>query len=344
MTPQLLAGYTARPAVREDAEAVLSLLHAVTRVVSGEVDNSLKDLLDEWDDPDLNLTRDSRVVLTPDGRLIAYALLWSKTREALPFADIFLHPDEWETDALTERFLLAWAEARAWENVPALDPSLRVALRIYCDSREARLLGIFASEGYPAIRYSFRMGITFDGPPEPGALPASFTLRVVEKEDDPLPVLDAFLDAWRDHFGYLEIPYEERLASWQHHWNEQFEPGLWLLAMDGETVAGICLNFPRYGEDETAGFIEIVAVRRAYRRRGLAEAMLRASFAALYAAGNTSACLFVDGESLTGATRLYERVGMSVDSRYVLSEKELRPGIDPSTHEVGAAVTVSEAP
>ena len=60
--------------------------------------------------------------------------------------------------------------------------------------------------------------------------------------------------------------------------------------------------------------------------------------------GKTGARLSVDGASLTGATRLYERVGMRVHNRYTLFEKELRPGTDPSTTEVGAAVTVSEAP
>lgn len=337
MTPLFRPDCVVRPAVREDAEAVLALLHANSLAISGEIDQSLTDLFEEWDDPELDLARDSRLVFAPDGRLIAYAVLWSKSRAALPFADIFLHVSEWATDTITEPALLAWAEERARENIPDLAPELRVAVRVYCDSRETRLLNILEAQGYSAIRHSFRMGITFDGPPDPGAWPEGFTLRVAEKDDDPLPALDAFLDAWRDHFGYLEVPYETRLEAWLHHWRESFAPGLWLLAMDGETVAGLCLNLPRYGEDEANGFVEIVAVRRAYRRRGVAEALLRRSFAALHAAGKTTVYLYVDGESLTGATRLYERVGMSVTSRYILNEKELRPGLDPSTSEAGVA-------
>ncbi|MFN8377734.1 MAG: GNAT family N-acetyltransferase [Anaerolineae bacterium] len=343
MTLSFPAGTLVRPVLHEDAEAVLALIHSNTLAISGEIDESLKELLEEWADPDLDLARDSRVVFAPDGRLIAYALLWNKNRLALPILEIYLHASEWDTDTVTEPGLLAWAEARTWENVGDIPPELRIAVRTYCDSREERFLKLVEAEGYSAIRHSFRMGITFEGPPEPGTWPEGFVLRVAEKDTDMMPVFDALRDAWRDHFGYIEAPYDEAMVSWKHHWTEQFAPGLWLLAMDGDTVAGMCINYPRFGEDETIGFVEIVGVRRAYRRRGVAEALLRRSFAALYAAGKTSACLYVDGKSLTGATRLYERVGMSVTSRYILNEKELRPGIDPSTQQAGVAESAGEA-
>ena len=42
--------------------------------------------------------------------------------------------------------------------------------------------------------------------------------------------------------------------------------------------------------------------------------------------GIPKAGLSVGGSSLTGATRLYERAGMTVHSTYEACEKELRPG------------------
>ena len=118
MTPQLPAGYTARPAVREDAEAVVSLLHAYSLAVSGEIENSLKGLLGEWNVPDLDLARDSLVVFAPDGRLIAYSVVWNKSHPVLPFVNVFLHASEWDRDTTTCSFLLAWGEARVLENLP----------------------------------------------------------------------------------------------------------------------------------------------------------------------------------------------------------------------------------
>ena len=39
--------------------------------------------------------------------------------------------------------------------------------------------------------------------------------------------------------------------------------------------------------------------------------------------------LGVDASNPTGATRLYKKAGMQVDSEYVTYEKELRPGVEP---------------
>jgi mycothiol synthase len=49
-------------------------------------------------------------------------------------------------------------------------------------------------------------------------------------------------------------------------------------------------------------------------------------FGALYALGSRGAELHVDADSVTGATRLYERVGMSAHPRFATWEKELQPG------------------
>ena len=44
--------------------------------------------------------------------------------------------------------------------------------------------------------------------------------------------------------------------------------------------------------------------------------------------------LGVDAQSLTGATRLYEKAGMHVDRQYANYEKELRPGEDLGTQSL----------
>ena len=65
---------------------------------------------------------------------------------------------------------------------------------------------------------------------------------------------------------------------------------------------------------------------RAFRRRGLGETLLRQSFAQFHSAGRQGVILFVDSDSPTGATRLYERVGMTSRPRFATWIKQLRPG------------------
>ena len=56
-------------------------------------------------------------------------------------------------------------------------------------------------------------------------------------------------------------------------------------------------------------------MRKPWRRRGLGETLLRAAFRELYLRGRRRVGLGVDAENVTGALRLYERVGMHVMRR-----------------------------
>ena len=101
-----------------------------------------------------------------------------------------------------------------------------------------------------------------------------------------------------------------------------FDPAGWFLAMDGDQVAGTLFSDNIDGN----GWVEIVGVRRPWRGRGLAQAMLRHAFTGLYDRGVTHIGLSVDAQSPTGAPRTYERAGMHLDQSYLLFERELRPG------------------
>jgi len=105
-----------------------------------------------------------------------------------------------------------------------------------------------------------------------------------------------------------------------------FDPTLWFLAMDGDEIAGISLCRPYAYDDPDMGFVNVLAVRRPWRKRGLGLALLRHSFNEFYRRGKRKVGLGVDAENLTGALRLYEKAGMHVHRQYNLYEKELRPG------------------
>ena len=75
--------------------------------------------------------------------------------------------------------------------------------------------------------------------------------------------------AFRDHWGHVDVPFEEELKQWQH-WTtayKDFDPSLWFLAVDGSTdeIVGVVLGWPTTPEDPEMGWIEIVGVLREWR-------------------------------------------------------------------------------
>ena len=116
---------------------------------------------------------------------------------------------------------------------------------------------------------------------------------------------------------------------------EAFDPGLWFLAMDGDEPAGAALCIASDG----LGWVDVLAVRRPWRGRGLGLALLRHAAGEFHRRECQKYALAVDSESLTGATRLYERAGMRAVHTYAGWLKELRAGTDltilPSSSDAG---------
>jgi ribosomal protein S18 acetylase RimI-like enzyme len=69
------------------------------------------------------------------------------------------------------------------------------------------------------------------------------------------------------------------------------------------------------------GWIQALGVRRAWRKRGVATALLCQSMRAFKAAGLDYATLGVDTQNLTGALQLYERLGFVAFKRGITFDK-----------------------
>ena len=97
----------------------------------------------------------------------------------------------------------------------------------------------------------------------------------------------------------------------------------------GEQIAGYSLNVvspeenERYGINE--GWVDQLGVCRPWRRRGVATALLCISMRAFKSAGIDYVSLGVDTENLTGALRIYERVGFVSVKRFITFAKSLAP-------------------
>jgi ribosomal protein S18 acetylase RimI-like enzyme len=101
---------------------------------------------------------------------------------------------------------------------------------------------------------------------------------------------------------------------------------LWLLAWDGDEVAGQVWAVARdEGGSAAVGLIEDLSVRKPWRGRGLAAALLAEIFRLLGERGCRTTRLFVDVQNATGALSVYERAGMRMERRIEAYARDLDP-------------------
>jgi ribosomal protein S18 acetylase RimI-like enzyme len=215
-----------------------------------------------------------------------------------------------------------WAEARA------RDEELQRVRSFFAEGHE--LEAFVAARGYRSIRASYTMEIELDDdPPAPAAPVDGIEIRCYRHPEDEQATYAAQEESFADHWGHTPQPIE----TWREFSVKQngFDPSLWFLAWAGGEVAGLSLNFPERSGDPGYGWVGTLGVRRPWRRRGVGEALLLRSFLALHERGRRAVRLSVDAESLTGATRLYERAGMRVIRQANTWELEL--GDEPGSSE-----------
>jgi ribosomal protein S18 acetylase RimI-like enzyme len=91
------------------------------------------------------------------------------------------------------------------------------------------------------------------------------------------------------------------------------------VAWDGDQVAGSVMTYIWRSENAKLGvrrgWLERIAVRRPWRRRGLARALIASALIGLRDAGMDDAMLGVDTENVTGALGLYESMGFAISDR-----------------------------
>lgn len=285
-----------RPARPDDAEAVLA-------VVPPELDFSLDDIRNQWRQTDLE--RDTWL-WEHDGRPVAFAIL--RSRGETFSVNGFVKPG-FDGRGLGTAIVQA-TETRARERgARKLDNGV-----LATDRAAAALL---EANGYRDVAHYYVMTIELEEPPPEPEWPEGLEPRPFEREH-----AQAFWaaddEAFQDEADYESQPFDEFVA----HRLERpgFDPELWTAVWDGdEIVATVIVDRKRFG----AGWIAGLGVRRPWRRRGLGRALLLRSFRQLYERGQRRVSLNVHTENPTGATRLYESVGMRVEREDILYRKEL---------------------
>lgn len=327
---ELPVGYIARiidPAT--DSEAITELCAAAGVAEYGTPDITLQAVRESYNAPSFQPETDGRLVVDSKGDLAAVVEYYDNDAEHVaPFVYIRVRPDLLESGI--GESLLAWASHRGEATVELAAPDLRVSLHSSAAGVNEPMDRIFERSGWGLERIFWTMEIELGAEiPTVPTLPEGMRIRATVADRDEQAIHAAEVDAFADHYGYLPRVFEDWLGFATKLY--PYDPSLWFLAVAGDEIAGIALCILEATGRPDLGWVNVLGVRPAWRGRGVGLALLKHAFAELHRRGKRQVGLGVDSESLTGATRLYERAGMHVarDARaytWVMREgREIRP-------------------
>jgi mycothiol synthase len=288
-----------RPATRGDFAAIADLFGSVEEAVTGKPSR-----LDE---------------LTVDGWLQTISFetnTWLLEEEGLLIAGAFAQKFDDVGNSAGAVRPLAWGRGLGRRLLELVEERLAAegARRIHSwtvagDAAADDLLG---SRGFREARRFWEMEI------ELGAEPPEPSVRVDPFVEEDAPSFHAAVEeAFADHWEHSPESFEEWWTRQRRRANH--DPSLWFVVRDGDEFAGVVRNEAR----PPVGWVGALGVRPAWRGRGLGRALLLHSFREFRRRGLVRAALGVDAANATGATQLYESVGMHAYQENVVWEKGL---------------------
>jgi mycothiol synthase len=224
-----------------------------------------------------------------------------------------VHP-EWRRRGLG-RAILRHNERRLREIALSHEDAGGRILNAWIDDDAGGAQQLLEAEGYHPVRYGFAMRRpNLDHLPE-APLPEGIDIRPVRPEDH-RAIYDADTEAFLDHWEARDRTEEDFVAMFAEPY---LDTSAWRVGWDGDQVAGSVMPTVWRPENERLGirraWLEHISVRRPWRRRGLARALIVSALEGLRANGLDEAMLGVDGENPSGALALYEALGFAVKAR-----------------------------
>lgn len=309
----LAEGYEIRPGRPDDIAAVAALDATYEVAVHGSAYMDEVWVREEWTRPRFDPVVDSWLATAGD-EVVGYGLVYDEEPHVLVESLARVHPDHWGRGigtALVERM-----EARANEHVAhARDGSIRLLNDV--TSKDDAAHALLEASGYVLDRFFWHMYLDLAGQLSEWAAPPGVGIRGFERATDSEAVHAVMEEAFEGHYQHVPMSSVEWEADLD---KDSFDPGLWLVAVEAGSIVGALSGRTLMAE----GWVSDLGVVRSARGRGIGAALLAESFQIFKQRGFGTVALNVDAANETGATALYERVGMRVRRQWDLFLKILR--------------------
>lgn len=313
-TDTLPKGFTLRHPTWDDIEAIAAVMNACDIAEYGSADTAIAEVRDYSRAPGFDLSHDAWLMHAPNGQVVGYEDARYTPGNQHVYLDGYVHP-QYIGQGIGTHLL---RQAEQWVYTKTYSPSAPISMQVTTSGADVAARPLFTAEGYSEIRHFWRMEIAMHKQPPAPVWPHNITIRPFILGQENRVAYETIEEAFADHWEHEAISFED----WQQTrlQREGFDPSLWFLAFDGTAAAAALFCNTRL---DGSGWVRGVGVRRPWRRRGLGMALLLHAFNEFYRRHITRVGLGVDAQSLTGATRLYERAGMHVTRQYDTWEKPL---------------------
>jgi mycothiol synthase len=302
-------GYVLRDAdIEEDISVAAAIQEACDLFDVGFADNEETWVRDDWN---ASSHRGAWIVEDANGEPVAFATLTATDPAATIDAYGAILPAH--RDALRVPFI---QQLEAWSRRIAVGAPTMILP--FAATEEAG--PIAESLGFAFSRAFWHMERPIDAAFQAVAPPPGVHLRPYRAPDDDRLGWELLEETFAGHYSIDPQTFEAYRHDTLEH--ERWDPSLVAFAeIDADPVGIVVAEIV-----DGVGWIDDVGVRAGARGRGVGRALLEHGFALLAARGVDRIQLNVDSQNATGATRLYERAGMTIRRSFDCYEKALGPG------------------
>ncbi|WHY00322.1 GNAT family N-acetyltransferase [Neobacillus sp. DY30] len=245
-----------------------------------------------------------------EGRIIGYGFVEVTGLNRMDTC-VFVHPQH--KNQGIGSLLLTKVEERAYVLAKGKKEEQRLMNQIAFTNSGAR--NLIEKRGYQFSRLYERMKIKLEEQPDQPQL-QGMTIRPFQPDHDEETLFSLYDETFRDSWGYTKKDYSTWISQKR---GDGYDPSLWFLVWEDSKAVGFLMC--RMQDDGL--FIDLLGVKRNYRKHGIGKALLLHAFSAAYQRNQKTILLYVDSDSLTNANRLYQQVGMSPHSQTAVYMKEL---------------------
>ena len=212
--------------------------------------------------------------------------------------------------------LLHWAEKHIRTLASEHPTQGKAVFGANASSTETTATELLLNEGYQRVYTSAQMEFTDFGTLTEASLPVQIERRAVQPEHIRV-IWEAIAHFWAGTLWGSPVPSEEEYQAFLHQ--PDLDLALWQVAWDRGQPVGMVLGRISKG----CGYIDEVSVDGAYRRQGIAQALMLYALADLHEHGVQRIRLHTDANNRHGARSLYEKIGFSVVKEFPRYRKPL---------------------